>query len=461
MDSFKAKMYCMSKGEHSQSAFFATMNRETVESLGIRIGDGILVSLKELAFPTVVRKHGGKRFVHGFTVPYNIGKNFQNERELTFRLVTKNIDPYKIAHYDTHNLSITNVLSKTHLADGRIRIFELGNDMNLFWLYSRGNKPYILPSVVELEKNGFKLIDVMGAFICEGFKARQKGKHIDRLSFSNAEIEQIRWFTEALETLFGIKKEEWSVQILHPKNDPATLNKLRLYWSSVGFSPDRISVVKNSTVSSHYGICIQSIYNSTLAEVFSSIIDHCKGLALKNDKNSTDALRGFSRGDMGVLPDTISFDSENKNDVHLFAQVCERLGIKTGPLKFETCKRGWWYLRIGGWNNFKRILEIDGIRHTKRKAKLLTIFLKNQRTLRYRYLEAINRDCNTARKLSESFNRSVITTRFYLSKFRREGCIKNVLTDKFNTLGYGLTNCGKRELEFYMRMKNELEALKM
>ena len=445
---FQVKVYKISKGNKSQASFLAIINKKIVDKLKLKINDGILISIKNHTFPTVVKKHGSKRFVHGFTIPFKIGRKLKTKSQIIVSLISKGLENPKPQHFkSSDNLNLTTIIPKNTMINRRVYAFELVEKKVLFWIYSKGNRPFILPKSVELRKDNFSLFEVLGAFLCEGFKARKKGKHRDRLSFSNAELEQIKWFTDALENLLGIKREEWSIQILYPKISHKSTKILKKHWSKAGFLMNQISINKNKTVVSPYGICIQNIYNSTLAEIFSFLMEYCKKLVLKNNRNVIDTFRGFSRGDLGVTSDSITFDSENKSDVLLFKQVCTKLGITTGNLNFRPYKHGWWYIRINGWDNFRKILELDGIKHTKRKEKLINIFLKSKRNLRYKYLEAIKNKKNTSKKIANSLNLSIITTRFYLSKFRKEKYVRSYLANKSNRFIYRLTTKGKKELE--------------
>ena len=59
------------------------------------------------------------------------------------------------------------------------------------------------------------------------------------------------------------------------------------------------------------------------------------------------------------IEETLTFDSENRDDVFLFKQVCTKLGITTSDLHFRPYKHGWWYVRIHGWDNFKIMLVVE------------------------------------------------------------------------------------------------------
>lgn len=449
---FHAKVYKVGKGKNSQPAYLAVIKRYFIEKLKLREGDGILVKLGKEKFPSVIRKHGSRKFVYAFTIPHRIGKRLKLKTKLSFYLISKNIQP---PHTDQHKKGYVNLLKivpERTVMGKRIYVFKWFNNKLLFWIYSRGNRPFILPQFVPLERNGFALMELFGVFLCEGLKARRGNKHLSRLSFSNTEKEQIEWFTNAMKFLLGIKNDEWKVQILHSKTNDDTKMMLKKYWSQVGFTINNISIIRNETVSAEYGVCVMNINNSTLAEVFYHLMEYCRSIALDSKENCIKIFRGFSRGDMGVTSKSITFDSMNKEDVLLFKEVCKRLGIRTNKLTFFRSKKGWWNTTITGRENFKRILLIDGIKHRKRRRKVIELFLNNKKDVLYKYLKAIDNGFKTSRDVAKTLNLSIITTRFYLSKLRKEGYLVGKVRDK-GKIYYSLTQKGLDKLKFYRMLE--------
>jgi predicted transcriptional regulator len=453
---FQAKLYKINKGKSSQHAYLAIIRRNFANKLKLKEGDGILVKLDEYKFPSAIKKHGSQRFMYSFTIPYKIGKKIKLKTDITFDLIYKNIgirDGYKDNHI---NLLI--VTPEKTINGNRIYIFEWSRDKLLFWIYSRGNKPFILPKFIPFEKKNYSLMELLGVFLCEGLKARKKGKNLDRLSFSNTETEQIKWFINAMSSLMEIKANEWKVQILYPKNDEKTKIGLKKHWSKIGFFPDNISIIKNNTVSAKYGVCIVNVNNSTLAEVFYHLIEYCRSIVLNSRENCIRVLRGFSRGDVGISSKTITFDSGNKKDVLLFRNVCKNLGIRTSKLTYFPFKKGWWNVVICGSDNFEKILSIDGIKHEKRKRKLIKLFLNNKNDILNRYLKAVNNGFNTSKEIAKVLNLSIITTRFYLSRLRNEKYLTGKVIDKNGKILHSLTQKGIDKLNFYQLLESELKG---
>jgi len=456
---FQAKVYKINKGTSSQAAYLATIRSKFTDKLKLKMGDGILVGLNEDKFPSAIRKHGSQRFMYSFTIPHKIGKELKLKTDIEFHLISKNIR-IRIGHKEKH-ISLLSVIPEKTVNGNGIYIFRWERDKLLFWIYSRGNKPFILPKFIPFEKNNYSLMELFGVFLCEGFKARKEGKHLDRLSFSNTEMEQIKWFINAMSSLIGIKTNEWKVQILYPRNNKSTKTILKKYWSRVGFLPDRISVIKNKTVSAKYGVCIVNISSSTLAEVFYHLMEYCKNIVLNSRENYIKTLRGFSRGDVGITTTAISFDSGSKKDVLLFKNVCKKLDIRTSKLTYFQSKRGWWNVNICGSDNFEKILSIDGIRHERRKKKLINLFLNNKKDILYKYLKAVNNGFKTSKEVAKNLNLSIITTRFYLSKLRKEKYLIGKVVDKGGKIFHSLTQKGIDKLNFYQLLESELKGEKM
>ncbi len=442
----QTKVHRIPKGTMSCDSYFAILEKSNKD---VTSSEAILVKYGKEIFPTVIRNYGSSRNLSGFTVPKRIGRGLEN-KEIKFNLFRKNASTIKSGKRGYINLG--KILPDKTIRNFPLYKFDLNRSQLLFWIYARGNKPIILPKYISPE-NIPSLLEIFGAFVCEGLKARKKNNHIDRLSFSNAEIEQIKWFIETIESVLKINKNEWKLQILF-QGDFNKFNVIKNYWSGIGVPKQNITIVKNSKISAKYGVCIANIYNSTLAEVFSSIMEYCNTISLNSQDYAIRVFRGFSRGDLGVSSRTVSFDSEKKEDVSLFKNICEKLDIETSSLRFNPCKKGWWTCYITGRKNFEKILRFDGIKHYNRRKKLIKILLRNKSFSSYKYLEAVANHANTTQKSSHLLKRSIITTRFFLSKLKKEGYLKSSIQRNQNI--YHLTAKGLHTFKFYNNLENEL-----
>jgi len=453
MISFKANFFKMNKGPKCQPAYFSTVRNNVMKKLSLSSGEGLLIKTGNNVFPTVLRKHGSNRVSYGFTVPHKIANNLQKNPE--FILLSKNIR--KISYINKKNhLNLLKIIPPKTIRKFNMYKFNYENNKILFWIFSKGNKPYALPKFVPLRKNEFSLLEVFGAFNCEGAKYRKKNRHRDKLSFSNAEIEQINWFMISLKKLLDIDEKEWKLQIFYPKIDEQNKKRLLVHWEQLGIAIENISFIRNNRISAPYGIGILNIFNSTLSEVFYYLMKYCKKIACNSRANAIDVFRGFSRGDMGVIENTITFDDEERSNLILFRNVCNKLGIETGSIKFNPGKKGWWNIRITHRENFKKILRFDGIKHSERKERIIKDFLNNRKLSIYKYLKSISNGFGDSVSLSKRLNLSVITTRFYLSKLRKEGYLNIKKLGNHNKILYKLTKGGKKEFAFYKNLEKQL-----
>jgi len=192
----------------------------------------------------------------GFTIPRQIGKDFISKKEYEFIFITKAGVRNKTKKPNTISLSRL-------IPDQTIRkysFFKFDYEEKLFaWIYSRGTKFAILSQEIPLKRNGYDLLELAGSFFCEGFRARKKNKHCDRLSFSNADPEQIKWFINAIEMILDIKKDEWNAQIL--LKDKSKSQKMKRFWSTQGINKNKITTVHNDSIRAEHGVCILNIYN--------------------------------------------------------------------------------------------------------------------------------------------------------------------------------------------------------
>jgi hypothetical protein len=455
MFKFKAKVYEINKGKDCQNAYLATVKQNITKRLKLKEREGLLIKIKNQQFVTAVRKNSNSLV---FTVPMRIGKNLKLKEEITFGLLLKNTN--KTPNDKKGFLNLKKIISSKTIRNYPIYVFDL-NDNLLFWIYSRGNKPFILPKHIPIQKEKHSLFELMGAFLCEGFKARKKARHRDRFSFSNAEISEIKWFLNSCEKILNINKKEWNAQILFPKTDK--IKDLKKYWSDSGIKSNKISVVKNEKILAKQGVCILSIYGSTLAEVFNSLFEYSKKMCLQSFENSLNMFRGFSRGDMGITHGkngalkVISVTTENESNIKLFIKICNVLGIRTS--KYYKDSRGeYWTVNITHYNEFNKIIKLNGITHKKRKLRLYSGFLKNNKSTRYKYLKSVVGGANISRKSSEFLDLSIITTRAMFARYSKENYLKYKVKKRYNTKEYSLTNKGEKFLNFYNELEKEISG---
>ena len=241
MISFRANFFEMSKGPKSQSSYFSTVRNNVMKKLNLFPQEGLLIKTGNYVFPTVLRKHGNNRISYGFTVPHRIAIKLRRNPE--FVLLSKNIRKINDAERKGH-LNLLKIVPSKTIRKFNIYKFNYENKI-LFWIFSTGSKPYVLPKFVSLRKGKFSLLEVFGAFNCEGAKYRKKNRHMDRLSFSNAEIEQVKWFMDALKELLSINENEWKLQILYPKIDEKSKARLLACWRKLNILEKNIFFTEN------------------------------------------------------------------------------------------------------------------------------------------------------------------------------------------------------------------------
>lgn len=79
---------------------------------------------------------------------------------------------------------------------------------------------------------------------------------------------------------------------------------------------------------------------------------------------------------------------------------------------------------------------------------------------KYRYLEAISLNQNTTIKSAKFTKLSVITTRFYLSKLKKEGFLNaKINKDFYYQKSYYLIKKGKKLLDFFKSLEKEIKKL--
>ena len=452
----------MNKGKGSYS-YFATIRKEELERLKLNEREGCLLKFENELFPCLIRKlkSSPKQFMMGFTLPRKLKPKLKQNRGTnhSFNLVKKSINN-QTKEEIPNKLNLTSILPDKTVRNYPLHLFDMDKNL-LIWIYSKGNKLAILPKQIPFSKSNYDLLEFAGAFFCEGFKSRKQNKHRDRFSFSNADIEQIKWFIRAVENIFKITKDEWNIQILFPENDEESIQKLKEKWSSIGLAKDKIKIIKNQTVKAEFGVCILNIFNSTLAETIHYIFEQCKKEALKNKRNAIKFFRGLSRGDIGVGKNQrmISFSTESKENAIFFKLLCNVINIKTSNIRPDNRgKEGYWHVCICHYDNLTKLIQFDCITHDKRKHRLYSYFINAKKSRPFMYLKAISLGYNTAIKVSEYSNLSTITTRMFLKKYFDIGFLfrKKEYTGKHPIFTYFLTKKGKDLLNFYEDIKKAI-----
>lgn len=453
----------MNKGKFSQKAYFATIKQKEAGKARLQEGDAVLLDYNHILFPTVIRKLKStpKRFMLGFNVPFQIGTQFSSKNNYFLKFVGKSIERITFSeNKDTINL--TNLLPLKTIREFPIFLFNYGI-YTLIWIYSKGNKIAKLPTEILLTSGGFDLLELAGAFFCEGLKARKFNRHRDRLSFSNADPAQIKWFIEASEMLLKIPKGKWSSQILYPSDNEQSKDKVLACWSAIGISKEKMTLVKNIKINNLTGVCILNIYNSSLAEAFYHLMEECQKRALASKDNAILFFRGISRGDLGVDKtdgQSVSFSTDSQENALFFTKVCNVMGIKTHRPK-KDCRghNGSWYVGITHFNNLEKLVRYNCITHQRRKEKLLRKFLITGKNHHIIYLRAINNGANTRLKLIQYLGIADSTAGAALPKYTLRG----YLLRKYNSnrklpYTYELSKKGLETLEFYNKIKKEYSS---
>ena len=368
--SFIARIYKINKGNNKYS-YFATIRKKEIQKLSLKEKDAILLELNNQLFPTVTRKLNTtkNRFMLGFTIPQNIGKNLSNKTNYSFCFLDRNSNEKGIN--SKLYLNLQKIVPSKTIRGYPFYQFDLNKGL-MFWIYSVRTKHYVLPKSIPIDKNNYNLFEFAGAFFCEGFKARKQNKHRDRFSFSNADPEKIEWFIEVSERLLNISKKEWNVQILF--SNSAKNENLIKFWSNVGLSGDKIKLIENKTVLAKEGVCILNIYNSTLAETIHHLMEHLEKESLKSKENALHFFRGLSRGYWGVSRKerSIKFSTENEKNVLFFKKLCGILEIPTRKI-YHNRKgiKGYWRANIAISSDILiKLIKLNAVTHGKRKEAL-------------------------------------------------------------------------------------------
>lgn len=426
--------------------------------------NAILLRINEQIFPTLIRKlHTTKnRFMYGFSIPQDIGKNLVTKSDIDIEFLSKNLVKENNKNFG-NILYLPKILPRKTMRNKNFYIFDL-NDKILILIYSTGNKPYVLPKYIPLTRNSYDILELFGGYLCEGFKARKINNHMDRLSYSSSEIDQIEWFINSMENLFEIKKSEWNAQILSSNKTKGFQDSLKEYWSSIGLQKDKIKVINNGIVNDKYGVCLVNIYNSTLAETVYEIFRYCKKVALKNKENSLKFFRGLSRGDIGVSVNynrnILTFTTNTKENMEFFQKICGNLGIRNGKVIHDKRgKNGCWKIAVQDFKSYYNIVKLNAIAHQRRKNYFYSKFLKSKGNIVLKYLNAVSDGYNTSVKVSEHTNLSIFTTRTLLLRYKKMGLLngKNKRDDKgTHQVFYSLSEKGQKLLDFYKDIENEI-----
>ncbi len=444
----------ISKGKGKSHSYKCFISRDTAEKLKLKEKDGLLLNTGNLTFPTVFHKHKtAKSFTYAFTVPRNIG-DMQKTKVLRFE-ITRVAKRERIVSKPKKGIDLLRNIANKTMQGQPFYLFDLG-EKTYAWVFSRGSKGFLLNRFIpfKLDKN-FDFFEVMGAFHCEGKKARKTGKrNLDSITFSNGDPAQILWFAKSLEG-FGFTKNEFRLQILH--NEKQKVDVLRRYWG-LNFPKERIRFYLNNTVKSEKGICILSVIGTTAGELFYELLKIAERMAATKDDYAVSFFRGLSRGDLGVsrsggLIGGVNFTSEKREGTELFKRVCEKIGVSTGGEYFQKGIKGFWTVQVFGIENYRMLLKKRAIAHSKRKEKLVNLFLKMKGNRFCEYLKAVNGGAMTSRQVSKACSVSIISSRAFLQKLRENKYLKGKLRN--NTLVHTLTEKGDRELAVYTSIEKQ------
>src|SRR3989344_6054301 len=174
---FTARVYKVNKNITYHS-YFATIRQDEATRLKLEENKAILLIINEQMFPTLIRKlyTTKNRFMYGFSIPQNIGKNLATKSDINFEFLSTNLTS-RVKINNKNTLSLTKILPKRTIRNKSLYIFDL-YDKLLVWIYSTGNKPYVLPKFISLNKNNYDLLELFGGYFCEGFKARKMNGHM-------------------------------------------------------------------------------------------------------------------------------------------------------------------------------------------------------------------------------------------------------------------------------------------
>ncbi len=456
MARFIAKVYRINKGAYSQNSYFATIKKEEVEILNIAEKDAILAGIQEKIFPAVVRKlnTSKNRFMLGFTIPNKIANGLPLKTNINLKFIMKAAKNKDLAQA-FGKINLLRVIPQETIRALPVYIFDIGDNI-IVWICSKGNKLFFLPKNIPINNGKYSLFEFGGAFFCEGFKARKINRHIDRLSFSNADREQIEWFLNAAKELLNIQKSEWKAQILFP-NLEENKNLIK-FWSKLGLHESHIEIYRNKSVKSLHGVCILNIYNSTLAEVVYHLMQHLIKKSLQSKENALNFFRGLSRGDLGVSPkgNSIEFSTENKENVLFFRELCKILEIPIqGIYNDKRGVKGYWKANMAvSHETFVKLIKLDAIHHSQRKYSLYNITMNHKKLVLYLYLKAISCGSNTSKSSARILNLSEITTRFYLKEFTEFGYL--IRSSEGRHYIYSLADKGMQALKFYNQIENQI-----
>ena len=417
-----AIMTISAKVYEKNGSYLATIRRSIAKRMNLKEGTGLLLKTTDgRIFPTVVRRHtsGHGGFMLSFTIPKEIATNLPiaKNRLVNLCLISRSREPFaqKKGEIKRPFIDLFRFLPLNTQGGRPFYIFEINHANILVWVYTKKRaNPFILPCQIPLEKEAFSLLEIAGAFFSEGLKARTTtAKHIERLEFSNADEEQIKWFLESMKKLFNIPLETWRTHILYGgKLDEEVISKLKSFWVKCGPNPKNITVYRNVSVSAKHGICCIYIEGIALAEAFFEIYNICRKLAFTSKKRAICFLRGVFRGDVGIRLHknrlkAVNFSTDTRGNANFFHKLCSIIGLNASdPAHFRGLKGEYWYIEITGYESFKKIIQLDICAHAKRSHILRKSFL-DHRTSRslHRYLKAIDKGAKTTRAIANKLDR--------------------------------------------------------
>ena len=461
---FPASICFVKKRENSYSCV-AIIKRDTVAKLEVQDGDGILLRYKENVFPTIItkRKNSKGSFSYSFSIPLEAAKSIKHRKHHRFLLLSRSLPRKCKEKRNAKTINPLKCLPRVSVRGAPIHIFDF-EDKFLVWISMRGNKPTVLPKRIKLRDGHHDLLELFGGFFCEGRRVRRSSRHhLDVLSFSNADGQQINWFVNGVEKFFEIPKDTWGLQVLCKKKS----SKLITYWAGLGLDKEKIHLYKNRSISAPNGVGILFLSGTTFAEVFYELMMYCKKLSLEEEQNALSFFRGISRGDIGILHrrengflSVVNYSTGNRADADFFCRLCESLSITHSQPFYCTgkkCKKGYWSIFITGHKNFRRLIELNAITHSERKRQLIEGFLRSKKSTMFKYMNAVFNGADTASKAADSLGVSVVTSRVTFQKLRDAGYLKSSsMFNRYNPKTHVVTSKGGRLLGFYQKLKREV-----
>ena len=129
VQSFKAKLYKINKGEKTLAAYKAIIRRAVFELLNVRVNDGVLLKLNGVIFPSVITKQSNSQnsYSNAFTVPRKIGTRLKT-REIKVKFLGLCRHTEGLLRYKGNYIILPDFMT---MGVGRLYSFDLKNLLKL------------------------------------------------------------------------------------------------------------------------------------------------------------------------------------------------------------------------------------------------------------------------------------------------------------------------------------------